>query len=288
MIRIDNEKCVVCGRCIEVCPALVIEKENEEVRFVHAGSCIECYHCVAICPEEAVTCTEFPLEEFKKITKTKAASPAALERLLERRRSIREFKNKAVPWDLLEELATVASNAPTGHNDQGTEFTIVTSKKRIDSIDERIFKTFESISGVLDTRIAKNLVKTIAGKSAAKEIDAAVSTFDRFKEADPEKRKLIFRNAPVLVVAHAAPGVTSGKDDCVIALDQMMLAANARGLGSTWIGMVVGAAKIDPWIKRQLKVPIKNTIHAAIILGWPKYAYKRTIPRKQIPISWIN
>lgn len=288
MIQIDNGKCVKCGRCMEVCPALVIAKVDDEVKYIHADSCIKCYHCVAICPEEAVTCSEFPLEAFVKITKTKPASPAALERLLAQRRSVREFKKKAVPWDLLEELAAIASSAPTGRNEQGTQLTIVTNKKRIDSIDDRVFNTFESIIGLLDRKLAKHLIKTIAGSNAAEEITSNIGTFERYKEADSDKTRMIFRNAPVLVAAHTAPGVSTGRDDCIIALDQMMLAANSRGLGATWIGMIVGAAKIDPWIKRQLKAPLKNTIHAAIILGWPKYNYKRTIPRKQIPVSWIN
>ncbi len=288
MIKIDSGKCVACGRCVEVCPALVIEKVGDKVKFVHADSCIKCYHCVAICPEEAVTCSEFPIEDFQKITKTQPASPAALERLLERRRSIREFKNKAVPWDLLEEITAVAAHAPTGHNDRGTQLTIVTNRNRINSIDKRIFNTFESLVGILDGKLAKQLIKTIAGTDTAKEIESAVRLFERFRESNPEKRKLILRNAPVLIVAHTAPGVATGKDDCVIALDHIMLAANARGLGATWIGMVVGAAKIDPWIKRQLKVPLKNSLHAAVIIGWPVFRYQRTIPHRQIPVSWIN
>jgi len=287
MIYIDGEKCTGCGACIAVCPAMVIEERDSGAVFVHGDSCISCYHCVAVCPVGAVACDEFPLEEFRKIPKSKAATPAALKNLMLRRRSVREFKDKEVPRDLLEELVTVGSHAPTGRNEQGVNFTVVTNQKLIRKIDTRIFNGFESLAKLADSRIVMDLVKTVAGDDEFRSLKASLGTMERYSRTGG-RRELVLRNAPVLIVAHTAPDAATGKDDCVIAMDQMMMVANARGLGATWIGILVGAARLDPWIKRQLKVPLRNSINSAMVLGWPKYSYKRMVPRKIVPVRWIG
>ncbi len=56
-IRIDQEKCCLCGACARQCPAgaLKIEEGNQpRIRYA-AIRCVGCTQCVEICPEGAVT-----------------------------------------------------------------------------------------------------------------------------------------------------------------------------------------------------------------------------------------
>ncbi len=49
----DEEKCVGCGLCEEVCPAgaaLVADWQSA----VNKEKCIGCFECVTVCPETAV------------------------------------------------------------------------------------------------------------------------------------------------------------------------------------------------------------------------------------------
>lgn len=287
MITIDNEKCARCGTCEQVCPTLVISKIDNDMVFAYENSCISCYHCVAVCPVGAVQCDEFPLDDFKKIPATKPPSAASIRNLLLSRRSVREFKNKEVSRELLEKLIEIASCSPTGSNEQRVSLSIITDKNVLDSIDARVYKTFDSIAKVADTGIARYLVRTVAGEEAAEDMTAMVGNLKRIGEAEGNRGKILYRGAPVLVVAHCGSDAPMGHDDCVIALANMTVAANSHGLGATWIGFLVAAAKIDPLIKKKLGVPLKNTIHSAIILGWPKYKYKRFIPRETVPVKWI-
>ncbi len=60
----DGERCVACGLCSRVCPALAIEvqaaetereKERYPVKFeINMLRCIYCGYCEEVCPEEAI------------------------------------------------------------------------------------------------------------------------------------------------------------------------------------------------------------------------------------------
>ena len=47
----DEEKCVMCGVCVDVCPMEAIDRED--VSVVDASKCIKCCACVKECPKEA-------------------------------------------------------------------------------------------------------------------------------------------------------------------------------------------------------------------------------------------
>lgn len=53
---VDENLCITCGNCYEVCPAnpnvFVIEDKSH---VVHPEACIACGACVEGCPTEAIT-----------------------------------------------------------------------------------------------------------------------------------------------------------------------------------------------------------------------------------------
>ena len=58
-IKIDPEKCVLCGKCWQNCPVTALtppeeKKVGETVPDWSAEKCITCYCCVELCPEEAI------------------------------------------------------------------------------------------------------------------------------------------------------------------------------------------------------------------------------------------
>jgi len=57
-IEVDEEKCIGCGDCVDVCPVDVYEMQNEKSVPVNAEECIGCESCVEACEQEAITVTE--------------------------------------------------------------------------------------------------------------------------------------------------------------------------------------------------------------------------------------
>lgn len=101
----DGERCVACGLCSRVCPALAIEvqaaetekdKERYPEKFeINMLRCIYCGFCEEVCPEEAIVMSKeydivFTSVEESILGKDKLLIPK--EQLLDRLEFIRQFK----------------------------------------------------------------------------------------------------------------------------------------------------------------------------------------------------
>ena len=57
-VKVDEEKCVSCGECVEICPVDVYEIKDEKSIPVNAEECLGCESCLEVCEEDAITVTE--------------------------------------------------------------------------------------------------------------------------------------------------------------------------------------------------------------------------------------
>ncbi len=57
--RIDHEKCVGCGVCVETCPADVIRMDEQTKKAVvrYQEDCALCRWCLYECPTQAIVMT---------------------------------------------------------------------------------------------------------------------------------------------------------------------------------------------------------------------------------------
>ena len=54
-IEVNNETCVGCGECVDICPADVYELQEGKSSPVRMEDCIECCSCVEVCPTGSIT-----------------------------------------------------------------------------------------------------------------------------------------------------------------------------------------------------------------------------------------
>ena len=51
---VDSDKCVGCGRCIEVCPHKVFKLNKGKVELINKDACMDCGACAKNCPFNAI------------------------------------------------------------------------------------------------------------------------------------------------------------------------------------------------------------------------------------------
>lgn len=64
-LKIDSEKCMGCGKCVEICPMENISLKSGKA--TPSNSCTMCYRCVNNCPKQAITLIGKEVIEQSKI-----------------------------------------------------------------------------------------------------------------------------------------------------------------------------------------------------------------------------
>lgn len=267
---IDDSLCVRCGTCAETCPVkLIYFKKPGTPRSMPWASkaCINCGHCVAVCPKGALSLPTMPADDCAPIMKDLAISFEQADQLLRSRRSIRTYLDKPVEKEKLEKIIRTARYAPTGHNLQDVEWTIIYDAQRVSRLKELVVEWMRKMVAD-DTDIAKAL----SLKSVIMGVDAG--------------HDLIMRGAPHLVVTHAPKEDRMARSSCTIALAFLDLAAKAAGIGTCWAGFLDLAAANYPPVMQAMELPEGHISYGSMMVGYPKYQYYRIPTRKDPKITW--
>ncbi len=62
--EILNEKCIRCGKCVEVCPPKAATRGEDKKIFIDYKKCISCFCCHEFCPEKAIKIRKNTLRRF--------------------------------------------------------------------------------------------------------------------------------------------------------------------------------------------------------------------------------
>lgn len=55
-VVIDNEKCVKCGKCINICPVCHLKQDSNKFVIKNIDTqCIHCFNCIFECPQKAIS-----------------------------------------------------------------------------------------------------------------------------------------------------------------------------------------------------------------------------------------
>ncbi|MCE5335906.1 MAG: nitroreductase family protein [Desulfobacteraceae bacterium] len=261
-IEIDRDSCKRDGICSAVCPAELIGIDPDGFPVAApdaAAQCINCGHCVAACPTAALSHQKVPLIDCLPIREDLMISTAAATQFLKMRRSVREFKEETVSRELLAKIIDTTRFANSAVNYQPVRWVVV---RRPDD------------------------VRQLAGLAAEALRKQPNEFFERYVKAWDMGRDLILRGAPHLIAAYASTEYTWAAVDSAIALAYLELAAQANGLGTTWAGLLTIAAQSSPAIMEFLDIPKDKKLLGAVMLGYPKYKYRRIPGRNEAVIKW--
>lgn len=101
-VEIDTSKCIGCGMCTRVCPAHSIEiKDKKAVTLL--DDCLMCGQCTAVCPMRAVSISGYDTGQIEKKEDFRL-KPGEVLNVIRFRRSIRQFKQKEIPKEVISQI----------------------------------------------------------------------------------------------------------------------------------------------------------------------------------------
>lgn len=270
LFEVNQETCNQDGICAAVCPAGIIDFKKGAYPTPIAGAekvCIRCGHCVAVCPAGSFNHREMMTEQCPPIQKALHFTAEHCEHFLRSRRSIRVYKNKPVPRDVLAELIEIARYAPSGHNSQCAEWLVFGNRDEL-----------RNLAGIV-----VDWMRWMIGNMP--EIALSMQ-MDRVVERWEDGNDFVLRDAPVLIVAHAEKDNLAAPSTCTIALTYLELAATSMDLGCCWAGFFIAAATTFPPMMEALSLPKNHQCFGGMMVGYPKFSYHRLPLRKPPGITW--
>ena len=149
-IHINPELCKGCGLCVSVCKDFNLAIENKKV--VKTGTsifgCIGCGHCMAICPNGAIQINGreiSPDDLFDLPPRKSTATYDSLLALLQRRRSVREFKDKDIEPEIIERIIEAASTAPMGLPPSDVNILVINGKDKANAFAKDFSQYLKSL-----------------------------------------------------------------------------------------------------------------------------------------------
>lgn len=285
-IQVDKLTCTACNICVEACPQNVYELDEFAVP-AYPERCISCGHCVALCPEDAVEHGAYPESTIKALGARKVPTAAALETLLRSRRSVRVFKDKPVPREVVEELVSRAlSSYPSAHNLRPVRVLALANEKVIKKVRAATVEWYRTSARRLENPILRTIYGALAVKEDKLGAYALVDDMKRMVEAYDAGRDDLFHDAPVILVLHAPVATVMPRETAYYAAAQLVLMATAMGLGTCFVGWLTAAAARNEEIRETLGLPEERGVFASLALGYPKYKYRRAIGRDAPEVEW--
>ena len=156
------------------------------------------------------------------------------------RRSVRDYKDKAVPASVIKKILKAGAMAPSAMDAQPCRFIVITDRARIRELSDKV-------------------------KDKAGALGFGAKLIERMKL----KEDVIFHGAPLLILILADMKRDWSVIDCSLAAQNMMLRAYDLGLGSCFIGFAA-LLKDDRETLRDLGVTDSQMVFCPLIFGYPK------------------
>ena len=272
MMKVDQEKCIGCGKCIDDCFVNDIIMVDRKAKIKNEN-CFKCAHCVAICPVNAVSSTEYNMEEVKEYKEEEFSVPADnLLNFIKFRRTIRQFKEKEVEKNKIIKIIEAGRFTPTGSNQQDVSFTVV--KDEIEKFRGLVLKNLNEKGKSILNNLGPETMKF------KKYAEMWTKMYQEYQNESVDNDRLFFESPLVIVVS--TNSIVNGS----LAASNMELMANALDLGVLFSGFTLRGAKNQKEVREFLNIKKNKEIVTALVIGYPDVKYFRTVPRKKADISW--
>lgn len=287
---VDMNTCKGDGICAEICPEDVLEMVDGHAATVNAraDACILCGQCVAICPTGSIQMPKLPMEDFHELGKQAFGYDEFLD-FLNLRRSVRTFKDRPVERDLIDKILEAAATAPMGFPPHTTEVLVVDRREEMDFLLQALVKDYDFMHKGSSNPLTRAMIRLSAGAENYATLKNWI--LDVSKHANQAYRRdrsdrYMYR-APVLMLFHANRWMIAYEENAHLVCSHAMLAAVSLGLGTTILGLVPPIVDRSKILRKRYGIPKENKVITSLILGYPKYNYRRSIQRNLAGVQYF-
>lgn len=291
-INLDAERCKGDGACAQVCPVGIFQmtEKKEPPRIGGTELCVLCGQCIAVCPGGALSHSALDASGFQRIRDPQPLSAKRFVECMRQRRSVRAYKDKPVPRELLKEIVRVAGYAPTSaHGGEGwvRSATIVTGTENMRRVVDLTAAYMRRLGSLLDSAVVRLVARwkeaPRAGRAMLPDLRMRLAEFD-------QGRDMITYDAPAAIFVHTPRETPVPEADCDAAMMAILLAAHAHGLGACWNGFLAKAAtgfRVKSQLRELLQLPNHHDVYSAATIGYPRLRL-HSLPHRETSIRWID
>lgn len=278
---VNPETCKGDGICVDVCPENVLEILDGKAATVESREehCILCGQCVAVCPTEAMHMPTLP-DDLGELNVLPFGYDEFHDFLL-LRRSVRVFKDRPVERELIDKILEAAATAPMGMPPHSTEVLVLDRREEHDFLLQELVKEYESMVRAFSSPLGRAMVRLGSGAETYRILKDYIVDLARFANEAYHRDgtdRYMYR-APVVMLFHGSRWAMSYEENAHLVCHHAMLAALSLGLGTTIIGMIPPIVDRSKVLRERYGIPKDNRVLTSLIVGYPKYRYKRSIRR---------
>jgi nitroreductase/NAD-dependent dihydropyrimidine dehydrogenase PreA subunit len=291
-VSINPDLCTACGACADICPDGIFAFSGGKVTIVPHSDCLRCWHCLAVCPSGAVSQAGISIEDCPPIFAGDLPTQTQLIATFRERRSTRRFLNRPVPREVVEELIDGARWTPSASNGQSMAWIALDDPDQIKALGAEIAHAFERAAVLLRSPIIRALGPLVLGPARfgqAMHYRAGLESIvaEHGRGEDP-----IFRHAPLVLIGHTPSGNDLGRDDAIYQAYNIMLLAQRMKLGTCQIGYLTAVLELNIFglnrgLVKRLSLPASRRAQVALTVGYPRYHFRRVVPRVVPEVRWI-
>jgi len=228
-------------------------------------------------------------EKFSRVKELDIDDKQLLSLMLQRR-SVRRYKDKPIPREIINRIIDAIKSSPTGTGRTTTEIIVIDNPKTLSTFSKHVYQVYEGLEKNLKNPIARFFIKRRIGQQTFNSLQDFVMPgmhwyIHWYRDGKSDE---ILRDCPALMLFHSPINESMGAGNCLIAAFHAIMMAQVMNIGTCFNDLIPPACNRSPEIRNLLDLPDDREVYASITMGYSKYQFKRIPPRELAEVRYLK